>query len=1004
MLAEPTEQSTSGSHVFHIGDYINPNNYENLIFPDTTYVNLDTINSTFKHCINPKYSCLHLNIQSLPSKFESLKELLATLYEHNINIDFIMLCETFLNDNITQFYNIPGYNLVTHNRTKQLRGGVAIYVSTNYNYNIRTDLAINVEGQFESVFIEAKSNKYNETVIVGEIYRVPNTNINESLAKYQTIINKLSQYKNVYVGTDQNIDYLKINQHKGTADLLDHFLSGGLIPVINKPTRITHKSATLIDNIYTRINPTHELVTCVMHYDISDHLPLITLIGNRKAPKHKPLTFTFRPLNSNNVNTIIDELNNNNWDMLDSFEDVNESYNYFTNVVDRTIDKHAPIITKTIPASKVIRDPWYSKGLLKSSRHLHRLYHKAIGKPPNDDTHQKYKQYRNILNNLKRTAKQEYYKREFEKHKNSIKKTWQIINNILNKTSNKFTILDFFNAEPKAVANEFCIYFSEVGSNFAKNIPCGKYAPEFYLKGTYLNSLYLNPTDEDEIIKIICSQKSTASCGHDNISSILVKKLNYGLVAPLTRLINKSFEAGVVPDQLKIAKVIPIHKKGDKGEYSNYRPISLLPTFSKIYEKVMHKRLYSYLMTKSIIYDSQYGFRQGHSTTQAVSELIENITQGFDQFESTLAIFLDLSKAFDTINHSILLKKLEFYGIRGKALDWFTSYLHNRKQYVSLDGHDSDTHDMICGVPQGSVLGPLLFIIYTNDLPANLTHCKSILFADDTTIYKSSKDLNQLFELINSDLNIATEWFYSNQLSLNTNKTHYVLFSLKKASTTGLHIHLAGTVIEGKEHVKFLGIIVDEKLSWKYHIDYVKTRLISALFAMRRLKNIASATNLLTLYYSFFYPHIDYGLILWGGAPKANINKICVMQKKAIRLITNTPYNAQTTPLFAKMKILKLSDIYVLQLAKFVYCLYRNDLPKPLQLFFSTNNEVHKYYTRNCDNPCIPLHKTNVAARSIYNKSYQIWYNMESDMKCATSLASFSSKFKRFILEKYTAM
>ena len=280
-----------------------------------------------------------------------------------------------------------------------------------------------------------------------------------------------------------------------------------------------------------------------------------------------------------------------------------------------------------------------------------------------------------------------------------------------------------------------------------------------------------------------------------------------------------SIYKGEVPSALKIAKVIPIYKKGDKGEYGNYRPISLLPTFSKIYEKIIHKRLYSYVINRSIIYESQYGFRQGHSTVNAISELIENIIEGFDKQESTLAVFLDLSKAFDTIDHSILLKKLEFYGIRGKALDWFVSYLKNRQQFVSLDGHNSETLDIKCGVPQGSVLGPLLFIIYTNDLPHTLKHSKSILFADDTNLFKTSKDISELFNHVNSDLKVITEWFYSNHLSLNTTKTHYVLFTLTKHNTTSQHIYLGGTLIERKQYVRFLGILVDDKLSWKYHID-----------------------------------------------------------------------------------------------------------------------------------------------------------------------------------------
>jgi hypothetical protein len=684
--------------------------------------------------------------------------------------------------------------------------------------------------------------------------------------------------------------------------------------------------------------------------------------------------------------------------------DINESYDLFSVTLKDIIDRQAPTITRTIPPSKVIREPWFSKGLQKSSKQLHKLYHKALGINPDEAPHRKYKQYRNIYNKLKRNAKQLYYQQEFNKHKNSVKKTWQVLNSIINKTSNKFSILDFFSSEPKTIAQNFCNYFTDAGPNLAKNIPMGKHLPEHYMKGSFPNSFYLTPTDQDEVIKVISSLKTSSSSGHDDISSTWAKKIGPGLAIPLTHLINMSIEQGTVPSALKIAKVIPVHKKEDKSQYGNYRPISLLPTFSKIYEKIMHKRLYSYVIKKSIIYESQYGFRQGHSTTQAVSELVENVIKGFDNNETTLAIFLDLSKAFDTIDHGILLKKLKFYGIRGKALEWFTSYLLNRQQYVSIDGHDSNKSSITCGVPQGSVLGPQLFIIYTNDLPTNLSFCKSILFADDTNLFKTSKNLDDLFIQANFDLQIITEWFQSNQLSLNTSKTHYILFTLSTKNTSEYHIQLAGEIIERKQYVRFLGLIVDERLSWKYHANYVSGRLTSALFALRRTKNLASRDNLLTLYYSLFYSHISYGLILWGSATKTVKNKIIIMQKKAIRLITGSHYNAHTTPLFSELKALKFEDIYELQLGKFIYCLYQNNIPKPLQSFFSINSDTHNYNTRNLNNPCIPLHKSNVTAMSIFSKSYKLWYNMELDLKSTVSLSVFSHRYKKYILQKYANM
>ena len=243
----------------------------------------------------------------------------------------------------------------------------------------------------------------------------------------------------------------------------------------------------------------------------------------------------------------------------------------------------------------------------------------------------------------------------------------------------------------------------------------------------------MRPTDEEEIFKIINGMKPKKSAGHDGLSSIYLKLFIYEIVRPLTIIINKSLVTGIVPDLMKLAKVIPIYKSKNKKLFSNYRPISLLPVLSKVLEKVVHKRLYSFMSKKQIFFESQYGFRDKHSTTDAITELCSNILYGFDKKESTLAVFLDLSKAFDTIDHKILLNKLEYYGIHGTPLQWFKSYLSNRKQFVEYNKFNSKICTIDCGVPQGSVLGPLLFILYTNDLPKCINKSKSILFADDTT-------------------------------------------------------------------------------------------------------------------------------------------------------------------------------------------------------------------------------------------------------------------------------
>ena len=314
------------------------------------------------------------------------------------------------------------------------------------------------------------------------------------------------------------------------------------------------------------------------------------------------------------------------------------------------------------------------------------------------------------------------------------------------------------------------------------------------MKGSYKNSLFLI------IIAIISSLKSKSSSGHDGVSSKLVKDFKYAFSIPLSIIIiNNSLAMGLVPDMAKLAKIIPIYKAKDKKNISNYRPISLLPFISKILEKVVHKNLYTFLEKNKVLYPSQYGFQKNRSTVNAITELVCHITNSMENKQNTLSVFLDLSKAFDTINHKILLHKLEFYRVRGLALNWFRSYLTDRKQYVLYTNVKSQTIEITCDVPQGSVLGPLLFLIYVNDIANCLTHSKVISFADDTTVFSSSKCIDDLYKNVNSDLDDLSNWFKANTLALNVNKSNSMLFQPSGIQITrGNTLHIGTDLIEHK--------------------------------------------------------------------------------------------------------------------------------------------------------------------------------------------------------------
>ena len=333
-----------------------------------------------------------------------------------------------------------------------------------------------------------------------------------------------------------------------------------------------------------------------------------------------------------------------------------------------------------------------------------------------------------------------------------------------------------------------------------------------------MSSVFLTPCISTELLNLINRLPNKKSSGYDGLSNTLIKELKYEIIAPLTEIFNNSIQSGIFPDSMKHAEVVPLYKSGMRNLTMNYRPISLLLTISKLLEKVLYTRTYNFL-NESMIYQSQYGFRKHHSCEHAITELIGSIVLGCECKKSTIAVFLDLSKAFDTLEHMVLLQKLEKYGIRGNALCWYKSYLINRSLSVKCRTKEtgisslSDRYSVEYGSPQGSCLGPLLFLIFCNDIHLVLEFCNCILFTDDTTIYKTPCNLTFLEWCVNEDLKLVSDWFKANKLTLNLNKTVCMYFHPNKKKSTKININIDSHNIPQLESAKFLGITLDHGLT-----------------------------------------------------------------------------------------------------------------------------------------------------------------------------------------------
>ena len=557
---------------------------------------------------------------------------------------------------------------------------------------------------------------------------------------------------------------------------------------------------------------------------------------------------------------------------------------------------------------------------------------------------------------------------------------------------------------PALYPNSFNSFFTNIGPELANNINSPNAHFTDYLSDPNQESLFLTPTNPSEIINIARSLRNSKSSGFDGISMSLLKQIIHPLASPLTHIFNNSLSQGVFPDLFKIAKVNPIFKKDNPHEISNYRPISLLPSISKILEKIVYTRLYKFINKYNILNSNQYGFRKNFSTDLALLQIYDKITNAIAQKEHVIGIFCDLSKAFDTLNHDILLSKLNHYGIRGQSLSWFRDYLNNRRQYVTFNHHDSDSLLVRCAVTQGSILGPLLFLLYVNDIIKTSSTLSFVLFADDTNIFYSHKDINSLNNIINREINKVSNWFKANKLSLNTKKTHFMYFRHHSHNiNTPIYINIDGTPLEQKNNSKFLGVIIDESLTWNQHIHHVTMCVSKSIGIISKLKFLLPHKTLFLLYNSLVLPYIIYCNTVWANCSSFKLNSIFKLQKRAIRMCTGSHYLAHTDPLFHKLKTLKMFDLNTIQVAIVMFKYINNQLPPSFDNMFRFNRSVHSYPTRISGN----LHLTNpkllITHKSIRHYGPDIWNNFPDNIKSCSTIHSLKANLKRSIIQSYAS-
>ena len=975
----------------------------NYDYDNCTYEDL----SSHVECDSSDLSIIQLNIRGLNSKIGDLNYILNNSFT-NHHPDVMLLCKTWLSERSPRPM-VSGYSIERTDRTNKKGGGVCVLISTRCNYKRRKDLEQVNSTCFESCFIELENWKSN--LIIGSIYRPPNTDSSEFIQSFERIANCCtSEQKRGVFGMDHNLDLLKCCHHALTQTFLETVYDCGLLPMITKPTRLTASTATLIDNIFIDRRLEAESKGGIFLDNTSDHLPCYTLISNINPTKKKQLEVTSRDTRPKNIAALKTYLQLPGKLLPLNGGNASDQFDNFHDCLQDAIDHFLPLQTRKIPARSTCREAWVTAGLLICIKKSKRLYKSMLRDRNNVAAKVRYQDYNNTLQRIKRRAKQQYYYEKCVTHKNNTRKLWKTVNQVIHKTNNKSEVIEKLKIgsleeyRGNYIAEEFARYFANIGEEYATKLTRPNKDLKHYLDRIQHSplSIFLTPITNAEVIKHINNLKPKKSSGLDGIDNLLIKELRDIISEPLTSIFNNSLTEGLFPSRMKISKVVPLHKANNKDETTNYRPISLLLTVSKILEKVMYVRVYKFLTDTNQLYTSQYGFRKNHACDQAVGELVSVITKGMEQKKLTAGVFLDLSKAFDSLELGAVFLKMEKYGLRGCCLNWFKSYLYDRKLSVCCKTADTGTdntssqYDVAYGTPQGSVLGPLIFLIFCNDLHLHLVFLSCIQFADDTTLYISHTHLNYIQFCLEHDLSILQDWFLANKLTLNVSKSVVVLFG--KHDGRRIHINIRTEVIPQTRSTKFLGLWIDENLNWKDHVNKLLLKLKRNTNLLRTGQNFLSPHALKVLYFAQIHSNLTYGIGIWGSLiSKELLNNLQRVQNTCIKLMSKGRYS----PNSIVERIPTVEQQIELDLCKLWHRKTLGLLPSNLQIAMETDqlnrslNKSHTYHTRHKNLLNRPKSTHHLYHESFLVKGNRVYSQLTRDLQNIKSMGQFNTALKR---------